>query len=168
MATQNEDLHVSDNTTQQVTPHHEERPDYSNVMNATQEPLIEQDEFQHGIVGVGVDNETNELLNLYEAYVKEKEAETEPTVVQGGTTFGSTEHSTPDSERVPHNEDEERNVFESEHQRRRISCDTVYSCEHLSTHSGKKPYGCDVCSKCFNRKSTLKKHLLIHADDKSY
>ncbi|XP_052753904.1 zinc finger protein 83-like [Galleria mellonella] len=30
------------------------------------------------------------------------------------------------------------------------------------------PYSCDVCSKCFNRKSTLQQHLLIHTGENPY
>ncbi|XP_052753995.1 zinc finger protein 3 homolog [Galleria mellonella] len=206
--TQGENLHVSHDTEQQVTPHHEERPGCSTGTNTIQEPVTEQDDFQHGTDGAGVVkteyvdvteeseanqiiccDEGNNLLKSYEDNEIKSESVIGPTVAQGVTIFGTTEHSKPGSERVLNNEDKEHNVLKPEHQKRRISCDKVHSCEvcsktfetyntlkyHMTVHteqeiflSNKKRYTCDVCSKCFKQKSKLQRHLLIHTSDKPH
>ncbi|XP_052755341.1 uncharacterized protein LOC116413163 [Galleria mellonella] len=176
MATSNkqgENLHVSHNTKQQTITHHEKRPDCCTVMNTTQEPLIEQDDFQHDTDGAGVVktkcvdvteeseanqiiccDEGNDLLKSYEDNEVKSESVIGPTIAQGVTIFGATEYSKPGCERDLNNEDKEHNVFKFEHQKRRISCDKVHSCE--------------VCSKTFETYNTLKYHMTVHTEQEIY
>ncbi|XP_052755293.1 uncharacterized protein LOC128201667 [Galleria mellonella] len=171
--TQGENCYVAHNTRGQMTPHHEERPDCCTVMNTTQELLIEQDDFQHGTDGAGVVKteyvdvteeseanqvtcygEGNDLLKLYEDHEIKDELVIGPTLVQRGSVFGITEHTESDSKRVLYNEDEEHNVYKPEHQKRRISCDKVHSCE--------------VCSKTLESYNTLECHMLVHTEQEIY
>lgn len=39
---------------------------------------------------------------------------------------------------------------------------------HMVTHSDKKPFHCDKCSRSFNRRDKLKRHLLIHDPVKKF
>ena len=39
---------------------------------------------------------------------------------------------------------------------------------HVTTHTGEKNYGCDVCSKRFRVKSELVRHKLIHSETKPF
>lgn len=39
---------------------------------------------------------------------------------------------------------------------------------HMLIHSGDKPWHCHLCEKCFNQKSILNRHLLVHANNKAF
>ncbi|XP_052755335.1 zinc finger protein 92-like [Galleria mellonella] len=159
--TQGENLHVSHDTEQQMTPYRKERPGCNTVMNTTQEPVTEQGGTIFETAGPSKPNSERVLYNkdedkVYSCVVCSKTFETYNTL-----KYHMTVHP-------------EQEIFLSN--KKLYSCDVCNKCfkikltlqRHMLIHTGEKPYSCDVCSKCFNQKSTLQRHLIIHTGEKPY